>query len=128
VSKPNSSTSFAWRSLYFTLFAISFLGLLAGTARGQLSTASINGAVRDPSGAVVPNATVVLRSVDTSVDRTSSSNGAGEYAFLNITPGSYTLEASAAGFGLKRISAFILTVGQTATLIFHSSWVRKAKS
>ena len=111
MTKPNSRSTFAWRSLYFTLFTISFLGLLAGTARGQLSTASINGVVRDPSGAVVPNATVVLRSVDTSVDRTSSSNGAGEYAFLNITPGSYTLESSAAGFGPKRISAFILTVG-----------------
>ncbi len=118
MSKSNSRTTFAWRSLYFTLFTISFLGLLAGTASAQLSTASINGAVRDPSGAVVPNATVVLRSVDTSVDRTSTSNGSGEYAFLNITPGSYTLEASAPGFGLKRVAAFILTVGQTATFDF----------
>lgn len=118
MSKSNSRTAFAWRSLYFTLFTISFLALLAGTASAQLSTASINGAVRDPSGAVVPNATVVLRSVDTSVDRTSTSNGSGEYAFLNITPGSYTLEASAPGFGLKRVAAFILTVGQTATFDF----------
>ncbi len=88
----------------FTLLTICLISLLAGTASAQLSTASINGAVRDPSGAVVPNATVVLRSVDTSVDRTSTSNGAGEYAFLNITPGSYTIEASAAGFGLKRVA------------------------
>ena len=103
MSKSNSQTTFAWRILCFTLFTISFLALLAGSASAQLSTASINGAVRDPSGAVVPNATVVLRSVDTSVDRTSTSNGSGEYAFLNITPGSYTIEASAAGFGLQRL-------------------------
>ena len=107
----------AWRRP-FTLLTICLISLLAGTASAQLSTASINGAVRDPSGAVVPNATVVLRSVDTSVDRTSTSNGSGEYAFLNITPGSYTIEASAAGFGLKRVAPFILTVGQTATFDF----------
>ena len=102
MTKSNSRSTFAWRSLYFTLFTISFLGLLAGTASASSRPHRSTESVRDPSGAVVPNATVVLRSVDTSVDRTSASNGSGEYAFLNITPGSYTLEASAAGFGLRR--------------------------
>ncbi len=41
--------------------------LLAGSASAQVSTASVNGVVRDPKGAVIPGATIVLSSVDTSV-------------------------------------------------------------
>src|ERR1700740_3130918 len=72
--------------------------LLAGSASAQVSTASVNGVIRDPKGAVIPGASIVLSSVDTSVQRTSVSNGSGEYVFLNITPGRYTLSASAQGF------------------------------
>ncbi len=61
--------------------------LIAGSASAQVSTASVNGVVRDPKGAVIPGATIVLASVDTSVEHTSVSNGSGEYVFLNITPG-----------------------------------------
>ena len=42
----------------------------------QISTASINGSVRDPSGANVSNAVVVLHNVDTSVENTTVSNSA----------------------------------------------------
>jgi Carboxypeptidase regulatory-like domain len=90
----------------------------ACTGFAQLSTASISGTARDSSGAVVANATIVLRSVDTSIERTSVTNSAGEYVFLNITPGHYTLEARATGFAAQQIPQFILTVGQTATMNF----------
>ena len=48
-------------------------------AIAQLSTAALNGVVRDPSGAVVPKATISLTAVDTRVVRTTVSNNAGEY-------------------------------------------------
>src|SRR5579862_3987343 len=91
---------------------------IGGAALGQLSTASLSGTARDSSGAVVTNATIVLRSVDTSVERTSVTNSAGEYVFLNIAPGQYTLEAKATGFSAQQIPEFLLTVGQTATMNF----------
>ncbi|QNI31881.1 carboxypeptidase regulatory-like domain-containing protein [Alloacidobacterium dinghuense] len=91
---------------------------ITGAAIAQLSTASISGIARDSSGAVVANATVTLRNVDTSVERASVSNGSGEYVFLNITPGRYTLEAKATGFSPQQIPEFVLTVGQTATMNF----------
>jgi len=94
---------------------------LAGAAFAQLSTASLSGTARDSSGAVITNATVVLHSVDTSIERTSVTNSAGGYVFLNITPGRYTLEAKAAGFSSQRIPEFLLTVGQTATMDFSLS-------
>lgn len=92
--------------------------LLAVPSYAQLSTASVNGVIRDPKGAVIPGATVVLHNVDTSVDHTSITNGRGEYVLLNITPGKYTLEASAKGFEPQKVAPFVLAVDQIATFDF----------
>jgi outer membrane receptor protein involved in Fe transport len=95
------------------------LALLCSTASyGQLSTASVNGIVRDPSGSSVPQAVVVLKNVDTGVERQTISNEAGNYVFLNVPPGSYTLEASKPGFRTNRLNPFTLVVNQTATFDF----------
>lgn len=82
----------------------------------QLSTASLNGAVRDSSGAVVPRANVVLINVATSVERTTVTNDAGNYVFQNITPGRYRLNVNAPSFSSKQVSEFVLGVNQTATI------------
>src|SRR5260370_3348539 len=84
----------------------------------QLSTASLNGVVRDPTGAVVPKAKVSLTAVDTAVVRTTLSNSAGEYVFTSLTPGKYTVQASATGFASQKVSEFLLAVGQTGTIDF----------
>jgi hypothetical protein len=94
------------------------LMLLAGSAMAQVSTASINGVIRDPTAAVVPGATIVLRNVDTSIERTSTSNSAGAYGFVSIPVGNYTLEATAKGFSSQKLAPFVLTVGQSATFDF----------
>src|SRR5467141_5213147 len=73
--------------------------LLSGTGFAQLSTASLSGAVRDSSGAVVPKSKVMLKNVATAVEHKTTTNDAGAYLFLDITPGRYVLSASAPGFG-----------------------------
>jgi hypothetical protein len=90
-------------------------------AYGQLYTASINGTVRDASGSVIPNANLVLTNVGTTVERRTTSNDAGIYVFRYIEPGTYTLEASNAGFATKKLSPFTLVVNQTATFDFSLS-------
>src|SRR5580692_1436379 len=92
--------------------------LLSVTGFAQLSTASLSGADRDSSGAVVTNAKIVLRNVATGVENSTTSNGAGAYLFLAITPGKYTVQASSAGFAEQQVPAFALTVGQAATIDF----------
>lgn len=87
----------------------------------QLSTAALNGVVRDKTAAVVPGAKISLTAVDTSVVRTSVTNSAGEYVFTNLTPGRYIVEASAAGFSPEKVSQFVLAVGQTGTIDFSLS-------
>lgn len=92
--------------------------LLSGAGFAQLSTASLSGAVKDASGAVVPNCKVVLKNVATAVEHTTTTNGAGAYLFLDITPGRYVLSASASSFAEQRVPEFALTVGQAVTIDF----------
>ena len=61
--------------------------LLSGTGLAQLSTASLSGAVRDSSGAVVPGAKIVLRNVATSVEKTTTSNSVGASSLHGYHPG-----------------------------------------
>src|SRR4051812_7449086 len=98
------------------LLLISVLILSTTSALAQLSTASLNGVVRDTTGAVVPKAEVVLRSADTGVERRSTTNDTGTYVFSNIGPGHYILKVSAPSFSTKQVSDFVLAVNQTATI------------
>ena len=100
-----------------SLLSLLFL-FIAGSARAQVSTASLNGVIRDPKGAVISNATLTLQNLDTSVERTSVSNNSGEYVILNITPGRYTIQASAPGFNPQKTAEFALAVDQIATFDF----------
>ena len=92
--------------------------LLSGTGFAQLSTASLSGAVKDASGAVVPKGKVVLKNVATAVEHSTTTNDAGAYLFLDIIPGRYVLSALAPGFGEQRVPEFTLAVGQAATIDF----------
>lgn len=92
--------------------------VLTGPARGQVSTASVNGVIRDQAGAVIPGATILLHSVETSVEHSSVSNNAGEYVILNITPGRYTIQTTARGFTPQKSDEFVLAVNQIATFDF----------
>jgi hypothetical protein len=84
----------------------------------QVSQASIRGNVHDATGAVVPNAQLRLTNVATHVEATTTSNEKGDYLFLNLNPGTYTLEASGPGFSSQKLNEFALAVNQTSTLDF----------
>ena len=60
-------------------------------ALAQQSSATINGTVKDSSGAVVEGATITLTNTNTAVTRTSVSNSAGDYVFVDVLPSSYSL-------------------------------------
>lgn len=95
-----------------------FISTLPSHLLAQISSASLSGTIKDPVGAVVPDATVTLRNVDTSVSTTTLSNGDGNYTFQNLNPGNYTVEATAKGFQLNQVPPFTLTVGQKASINF----------
>src|SRR3981081_523902 len=68
------------------------------SAWGQSPNATINGIVRDSSGAVVPGADVQLINEGTSVKYPAKTNGEGIYAVPNLLPGSYRIQVSKDGF------------------------------
>ena len=82
----------------------------------QLSTGTITGVVRDTTGAIVPNASAVLKNVETTVERRTVTNNAGNYSFTNVTPGRYTMQISGTGFRVNQVAEFVLTVNQTLTV------------
>ena len=88
---------------------------LPAVCLAQSSTASINGTVKDASGSIIPNAEVLLTNTQTNVERKVTTNDVGYYAFLNIIPGEFRLQASKTGFKTSKQSAFTLVVNQTPT-------------
>jgi len=62
------------------------------------NTGTLIGTATDPSGAVVPGAHVEMKDISTGVTRTAISNGAGQYSFPGLPPGSYSVKASGTGF------------------------------
>ena len=77
--------------------------ILAGVATvrdlsAQTFTGIVRGLVRDADGAVVPGAEAVLRGDDTGNSRSVLSNAVGEYSFIHVEPGAYTLRIETPGF------------------------------
>ena len=64
----------------------------------SLTTGDIAGVVTDPSGAVVPGATVTLTSLDTGSTQSNTTNQNGGYRFSLLKPGRYTVSATKTGF------------------------------
>ncbi|HEY1730319.1 MAG TPA: carboxypeptidase regulatory-like domain-containing protein, partial [Terriglobales bacterium] len=78
------------------------------------------GVIKDPSGALVPGATISLLSPATGFSVSVTSNAAGEYQFPQIPPAKYTITVTAGGFGSQTKSAELL-VNQPATIDFSLS-------
>src|SRR5713226_2039629 len=73
----------------------------------------------DPSGAVVPNATVTATQAEKGLRRTSLSDNRGEYHFTALPPASYEVSAQISGFQTAVYKGVIVNVGQTVVLDFH---------
>jgi outer membrane receptor protein involved in Fe transport len=117
-SVARQSSSRYWY-LAFVLILLGAWVVHPPLARAQQASANVNGVVSDPSGAAVPAAQVALTNTATGVERTSTSNSDGAYAFLNVMPGQYSIRATAKGFSAMTQTQITLEVNQTATFDFH---------
>jgi len=109
---PLRISAIAQRSLMLAM--VVFLSVSAAFAQAQASTSDLTGSVTDPSGAVIPGATVVVRNPSTGFSRTFTTNDSGEFQAIGIPPGTYEVTASAATFKTAKIPGVKLTVGQRA--------------
>src|ERR1700685_4758216 len=88
------------RFLLFTSLLALAICMLASTATfaQSFTTGEISGTVTDPSGAVLPNVTVTLKSVEKGNTQSGTTNTQGAYRFSLLSPGNYTVSAEAPGF------------------------------
>ena len=94
------------------LIVIALLGLsFPSVLRAQI-TGTISGFVTDPSGAIVPHATVTAILTEQGVNRPGESNGEGFYSFEALLPGAYTLTVEKTGFQRLTRTGITLTVNQ----------------
>ncbi len=84
------------------------------TAQNVVLTGSLSGRVTDPSGAVIPGASIVVRSLATGLEQTSETNHAGLYQFPVVMPGNYSITATLKGFRDVQVLVRVL-VGSTTS-------------
>jgi hypothetical protein len=82
------------------------------SAMAQAVFGQILGTVTDPTGAAVPNATVVVTDVSKGTVVTKTSNGAGEFTVDHLIPDTYNVKVSATGFkGYEQKSLLVFADG-----------------
>ena len=105
------------RSVFIALLsmlAVLFAGPLGSF--GQTFRGGINGTVTDPSGAVLPGASVAAVEVATSVSHKTISSSAGAYSFQDLPLGVYTVTVTASGFEEAKVEKVPVTAGVIYTL------------
>jgi hypothetical protein len=88
--------------------------LCAPWSMGQVS-ASLSGTITDPSAALVPGASVEVKSLDTGVSRTAHTDAGGRYRFFALPVGLYEVRVKKDGFAEGIRSGIRLAVGQDAS-------------
>ncbi len=87
------------KTFKLVLFTLVLVLGLTGISFGQETTGTIEGTIKDPSGAVVPGVSVTV--TGTGYSRTVTTDDAGFFRIQQVPPGIYTV-TTAASFGLRR--------------------------
>src|SRR5208337_459290 len=97
-----------WGRFLFVLLAV---GLSSGICLAQYSS-SVQGVITDSSGAVISNASIELRNLDTGIKLSTTTSGSGNFSFTSLSPGRYVVRAQAKGLQTTEVD---VTLGTTET-------------
>ena len=106
------------KSLQFFLLFVGLTNVLGVCAVGQTVQGVITGTVKDPSGAVVPNASVTITNVGTSISQKTTTGAGGAYRFPLVPPGTYAIEVTAAGFATEKATGVVVQASQIVPFEF----------
>ncbi|MGH9938087.1 MAG: carboxypeptidase regulatory-like domain-containing protein, partial [Blastocatellia bacterium] len=84
--------------------------------RAQTVTGAVQGAVRDANGALILNAEIKARNMDTGAELTTTTNAEGLYRFPSMLSGRYNLVISAQGFKRSEVTDVAVNVGLVVTV------------
>jgi len=101
------------KRIFAVLFAAFLILAASGVAWSQTVQGVITGTITDPTGAVVPGATVTITNVGTNASQTATTGSDGSYRFGLVPPGAYTVEVKAANFAVVRASGIVVEASQT---------------
>ena len=104
------------RPIYYNIVII-LIGVCLGAAASHaqsIITGAVSGTITDPSGAILPNATVTLVNTATGDTQSGKTNTSGVYLFPLLKPGDYTVTVEQSGFRVA-VAKVTVTLGQTAT-------------
>ena len=110
---PNSQLPISNRIVSALLLAMALLVPAAAFAQGD---ARFTGTVLDPSGALVPNASIVIKNEKTGEERTVTSNKEGRYVIPNLKPATYTIRAKFGEFAPLEFTGLPLAAAQEFAL------------
>ena len=102
--------------LYQVLVLLFLFSLAYSAAAQTLTTGQVLGRLTDQSGAVVPQAKIELRDRATGSVRATTTDEAGQYTFSQVTPGIYSVTATAGGFAQAVVSSVTVEVGKSTTI------------
>jgi hypothetical protein len=108
----NKVLDFVWMALLSIL-------VLVSPSYGRQSGVTVFGKIIDPAGAVVPGATITVVNLATLEERSTPSNGEGNYLIAALPTGVYRIEVEAAGFQKQVADSVPVDVGRTVAQDFH---------
>ena len=100
----------------------------AAMAQAQSNAGDLQGTVRDPNGAAVPNAAITARNTGTNIAREATSNDDGYYKIVNLPPGNYEVTAKASNYKTAIIPSVKLTVWLMISSTYSSRLARTGLS
>ena len=104
------------RGLVAAGMLLGFLVPALVAAQSQSTGGTIEGSVKDDSGAPLPGVTVAIRNLATSLSRSTVTDGSGLFRAPLLPVGTYELEASLSGFASLKSSDLRVGIGQTLTV------------
>ena len=99
-----------------TATAVLFAAAAPTAVRAQVGAGTLSGLVEDATGAVIPGAKITLHNQATGADRTSRSNGSGNFTFSSVPSGDYSLSVDIQGFAPLSESGIHLDPGDNKAL------------
>jgi len=101
------------------LLVFALLGMSGALhAWGQADTGRISGVVKDTTGAVIPNATVVATRVETGENTTAKTDSGGVFTFASLIAGTYNVTVTAQGFSSTANQGYVISDGSAVTSNF----------
>src|SRR5215470_2102592 len=104
-----------WRSIRYEFSLLVVACAFSVPLWAQLPTATLNGFVSDPQGAVVAGARVVITFRATAITPEETTGSAGQYVFADLEAGDYAIRVEAIRFAVREFKTVRLEVGRTKT-------------